>query len=71
VPTFTIELDRLRSALNQKDRFNLEVRSHRRNSGLVELVAGINAALAAEGVDTGRGHSPHLTLCYGTKHSLV
>lgn len=70
-PAFTMTLDRLHSALNHRGRFQWDVRSRLRNDELKALVAVVNAAIAASGLPTGGGHSPHITLSYGTGTALT
>lgn len=65
VPGFTLSLDQIRTARNQRGSFNAEVRQRGRCSELAQLVEAINAAVAAEGLPQGGGHSPHATLSYG------
>lgn len=64
-PGFTLTLDQVRTARNQRGSFNAEVRQRGRCAELGQLVAAINAAVAEEDLPQGGGHSPHVTLSYG------
>lgn len=70
-PAFTVSLDRLHSARNQRGQFNWDIRSQRGCDELKTLIGAINAAIAAQGFPGGGGHSPHITLSYGADASLA
>ena len=68
---FTLELDCLSSAKNERGSYNWEVRSRRKSAELSALIAAINNAIVAEGLPRGGGHSAHLTLSYSAASTLL
>lgn len=63
-PGFTIELDQLRAARNQRGSCNVEARQRAGCPELVALIDAVNAAVAGQGLPQGGGHSPHITFSY-------
>ncbi len=67
---FTITLDTLLTSKNAKGSFNVDVRQRHESTELVALVALINALIERQGLPSGDGHSPHVTLSYGFTGSM-
>lgn len=62
---FTLTLDRLQCASNDRGSRNVDVRMHGGCGALEALVQAINGAIAQHGLPMGGGHTPHITISYG------
>lgn len=61
---FSLTLDRLRCAPNERGSSNVDVWMEGGCKELALLVAALNEAVASQGLPMGGGHTPHITVSY-------
>jgi RNA 2',3'-cyclic 3'-phosphodiesterase len=67
---FTLTLDRLRCAPNDRGSSNVDLWMHGGCKELVWLVDAINDAVGRQGLPRGGGHTPHITVSYTFKGGM-
>ena len=61
---FSLALDRLRCAANERGSRNVDVWMEGGCKALALLVDALNQAIGSQGLPMGRGHAPHITVSY-------